>query len=281
MKLNSYNSFGIINRTPNSFSDQGKSLDDSFFKLQLQSFLDDPSVVIDIGFESTAPMNKKISAAEEKERFDTFLEASKNFSFQNRWVSFDTYKVSNFLYMTSQFKKRHPYANFIFNDVSGILDEELKSALLSFKGGSFFYIYTFSHIPSRELVLDHQNFLKEEEDVISSALTFFKKAHSWFLEIGMEDQLIMDPGFGFSKSYSQNWELVERFSELEAGLCELNFKNSLLLGLSKKSFLKKKLGIFELDEIENLQLQCIKKIKLQSKRHLLFRLHDPSSLHKV
>ena len=88
MNLLNYKTLGVINRTPNSFSDHGASLNPNFFDTQLKSFLEDPSVIIDIGFESTAPMNRPISESEELDRFNNFLEASKNYSFANRFISF-------------------------------------------------------------------------------------------------------------------------------------------------------------------------------------------------
>jgi len=122
MNLSKYKTLGVINRTPNSFSDHGASLHPDHFDSQLKSFLADPSVIVDIGFESTAPMNQAISDQEEFARFLSFLEASKEYSFADKFISFDTYKVKNFLLIADEFQKIHPLAHFIFNDISGVLD---------------------------------------------------------------------------------------------------------------------------------------------------------------
>lgn len=275
---------GVINRTPNSFSDHGKSLSEAFFKEQLQSFLNDPTVIIDVGFESTAPMNKAVSLEEEKLRFLDFLEASKDFSFKDRYVSFDTYKISNFRFMTESFKKLHPEARFIFNDVSGVLGPELLNLLAHFKGRDFYYIYTFSHIPSRDQVLDHMNFINEESDILSETIESFIKASRWFHSIGMKDQLLLDPGFGFSKTYEQNWRLIEEFSLLQEKLLEEKITSALVIGLSKKSFLRKfieKSHPASTEALESLHFKIIREMIEQKKTPQLFRVHDPGIVRRA
>lgn len=272
MNLSKYKTLGVINWTPNSFSDHGASLNPDYFDSQIKSFLADPTVIVDIGFESTAPMNQSISDVEELERFKKFLEISKNYSFVNRPISFDTYKVKNFLLMAQEFQKIHPQAYLIFNDVSGVLDTELKEALLQFKGRNFYYIYTFSHIPERSQVLDHMKFQQPQLDIIESAARAFNEAFDWFKSFQMESQLILDPGFGFSKSYDQNWQLIDNFSTLEA-VTALDVP--ILVGLSKKSFLKKALESHLGMDLEGLHKKCITSLQDASKGILLFRVHDP------
>lgn len=275
MNLSKFKTLGVINRTPNSFSDHGLSLNPQHFENQLQSFLEDPSVIVDIGFESTAPMNQPITAAEEISRFESFLEASKKFSFAEKFISFDTYKVQNFLHMAKSFGKIHPQAHFIFNDVSGVLNEELKAALIKFKDQNFYYIYTFSHIPSRAQVLEHMKFVRPLSDVIDETSKSFNEAYTWFKSFQMENKLILDPGFGFSKTFEQNWELINQWSELER---KTNLEVPLLVGLSKKSFLKKALEDHPELDLEGLHKKCIQNIQKVSKGNLLFRVHDPKIL---
>ena len=275
--LSNYKTLGVLNRTPNSFSDHGLSLNPDYFKKQLSEFLSDPTVIVDVGFESTAPMNAPISFEEELARFNDFVRASKEFSIEGRFISFDTYKVKNFEVMASTFKTHHPEAHFIFNDVSGVLDDELKETLIKFKGSEFYYIYTFTHIPERSRVLEHMKFINSESDVMEQVSAGFKKAYEWFKSFGMENQLIFDPGFGFSKSYEQNWRLINSFKLLDEKIQEFAPDNICLIGLSKKSFLKKALaseGKSE-DQLEDLHSSCINIIKNQAKTKLLFRVHDP------
>lgn len=284
MNLSNYKTLGVINRTPDSFSDIGASLKPDYFQKQLQSFLADTTIIIDVGFESTAPMNRPITHAEELFRFEKFLEASKDFSFEGRFISFDTYKVKNFKYMVHEFRKYHPKASFIFNDVSGCLDSELNEALLEFRGQNFYYIYTFTHIPSRSKTLEHMKYLNEDFDIIESTASHFKSAYDWFKTFGMEHQIILDPGFGFSKTFDQNWKLINHFNELEERLLEMKITNPILIGISKKSFLQAALKTDSDDDVggqlEGLHQDCIRKISLNSIMNLLFRVHDPKILSK-
>jgi dihydropteroate synthase len=275
MKLSNYKTLGVINRTPNSFSDHGLSLNPLHFETQLQSFLEMDSVIVDIGFESTAPMNQAITKEVELERFESFLEASKEFSFEDKFISFDTYKIQNFEKMTESFRRLHPKAHFIFNDVSGVLDDELKATLLNFKAKNFYYIYTFSHIPDRGKVLEHMNYACVDSNVIEDAALAFNLAHDWFKSFQMDDKLILDPGFGFSKTYEQNWQLINNWSELEA---KTNLDVPMLVGLSKKSFLKRALESHPGLDLEGLHKKCIQNIQKASKGNLLFRVHNPKIL---
>lgn len=280
--LQNYKTLGVINRTPNSFSDHGLSLNPDFFKTQLQAFLANPSVIIDVGFESTAPMNKAISNDLELSRFEEFLELTKEFSFKERVISFDTYKVKNFLIMAQKFKVYHPDCHLIFNDVSGVLDAELSDALITFRGLNFYYIYTFSHIPERSKTLEHMSFTDKNADIIEQASSAFKNAYDWFNELGMREQLILDPGFGFSKTFEQNWRLIEEFELLSKTLIKADITNPILIGLSKKSFLRKKLEQMGVEvnerELELLHKSSLENIKSQSKHELLFRVHNPQIL---
>lgn len=278
MNLNQYKSLGVINRTPNSFSDKGQSLNQNHFETQLQEMLADSSVIPDFGFESTASMNKSISLDEEIDRFRDFLDSARDFSFKDRLISFDTYRPQSFLMMTEIFEGLYPGVGFIFNDVSGVLDETLKSALLKFKDKNFYYIYTFSHIPSRQSVQDHMKYLDEKADIIKSTVESFIRAYTWFKEFGMEKNLILDAGFGFSKTYEQNWQLINRYHEVESELISKEIFNPHLIGLSKKSFLKKALDSDDPALLEGLHKNCIEKIKKESKLNLLFRVHDPKIL---
>ena len=177
--------------------------------------------------------------------------------------------------MVHEFKKLHPKAYLIFNDVSGCLDSELKEALFEFKHTPFYYIFTFSGIPERAKTLEHMKFVDEKIDIISSAGESFKKAYEWFKDIQMDHQLILDPGFGFSKSYEQNWKLIEDFNELEEKLLEFKITNPILIGLSKKSFLKKALETDGVEALEDLHRTCIRKLMSSRIMNLLFRVHDP------
>lgn len=280
--LKDYNILGVINRTPNSFSDQGISLNKEHFLKQITHHLTYKSLILDIGFESTAPMNEAISFDEEMRRFDEFMELVKSFDFSGKFLSFDTYRPQSFLAMLKKVQKFHPHAKFIFNDISGVLDDELKETLKEvlkiIDQKKFFYVYNFTNIPRRSQSVKHMSFLNDSQSIISQCLDSMRGAHRWFSELdmpGLSNQLILDPGFGFSKTYEQNWDLINDFSLLDRLLAQSGISNSILIGVSKKSFLRKYLGVSDVMLTETLHRQILEKMHSTTRRHLLFRVHNP------
>lgn len=252
--------------TPNSFSDRGKFLDEDSARTQLKSFLSQNNLIIDVGFESTAPMNSAITNEEEWTRFKSFLVLSKEFSFEGKVLSLDTYKSDNFIRMARAFKEVHPGVLFIWNDVSGVLDESLWNALAQI---DCFYVYNSTHIPSRDLVLNHMSFLNKA-DSVESTIKNFQRAKEAFKKRGWGERLILDPGFGFSKTFEQNWQLINRFNEVLS-----HISRPMVIGLSKKSFLRKALQTESFEESEHLHFHCLVNFMKIQGPHRLYRVHDP------
>lgn len=268
---------GVINITPNSFSDQKLFLNSEILKSTLNNFLSIPSLAFDFGFESTAPMNSAISLNEERERFDSFFDSIKDIDLSGRWISFDTYKPQNYLYFEEQFKSRYHNCGFIFNDVSGVLDSELLELLNKKQDQeNFFYIYSCTHIPFRDSILEHMKFI-HEGDIIQMSFDHFTKGYEKFKEIGLLQKIIFDPCFGFSKSYEQNWDLLNRFGELVSKLNQNKINAPWLIGISKKSFLRKSLpdSMDPFNDSEILHAKIIKDLVSKQLGHLMFRAHDP------
>lgn len=284
IKFRDLTTLGVINITPNSFSDpQKKIIDHDQLLSQLKTFKDYPNLILDFGFESTAPMNTSITLEEERSRFDQFLAKIKDVDLSNRWISFDTYRPLNYAYFEEQFKTRYSGNGFIFNDVSGVIDSELLEFLKKkIDQENFYYIHSSTHIPSRDHVLDHMKFLNEE-NIIQTSTTQFQKAHQIFKENGLLPKIIFDPAFGFSKTYEQNWELINRFSELLINLKESGIVQPWLIGLSKKSFLRKALpdSTDPFLDSEILHAKIIKELLSKNLGHLLFRVHNPELVEGV
>jgi dihydropteroate synthase len=271
---------GVINLTPNSFSDPAKFLNSSSLKSVLSELKGKPDFAFDFGFESTAPMNTAITLELERERFDQFLEVIRDVNLDGQLISFDTYRPENFLYFEECFKKRFINQSFLFNDVSGVIDHELLTLLKMKKYATdFTYVYNNTHIPSRDCVLKHQDFLHAGDAVINAKKNF-NTAFRIFKTHGIEECVIFDPGFGFSKTYEQNWELIERLHELTSGL---EFNSIFLIGLSKKSFLRKAVQETSdpFSDSEILHEKCIREMLKKTDRHLIFRVHDFSLMERV
>lgn len=269
---------GVINVTPNSFSDPQKFFHTNELTETLVRFKDRCDLLFDFGFESTAPMNSAISALEEEGRFNQFFDQLKNeaIDLNGRWISFDTYRVESFRHFEKSLKTHYNDQRFVFNDVSGVIDDSLLSLLAEKKNDpTFKYIYSFSHIPSRDLTLKHMSYV-QEGDIFKQAVDHFNSATEKFEKLGIIASIIFDPGFGFSKSFDQNWDLLNRFSELQK---KFPVQQSWLVGLSKKSFLRKSLPADCPEpflEAEKLHRELIKKIikESSSSSSVLFRVHD-------
>lgn len=275
-KLKNYQALGVVNWTPNSFSDSGLWLNHKFFHESFAYFLSDKKLIIDIGFESTAPFNQSISKNEEKERFLAFLREFKKYQInESRLFSIDTYRIDNFLFMSESLKEISPKLQFIFNDVSGVVDRELIDFIKKSKK-SFYYVYTFSHIPDRGHVQDHMKYQKNEP-ILKACADAFIKVFRLFKQNNLADRLILDPGFGFSKSYEQNWELLEHFDKVIYQVGIEGFKGAYLLGLSKKSFIRKEVpSLNPAEDSELIHYYFLLELLKIKKNHLLFRVHDPS-----
>ena len=295
MNLNQFkqfNTMGVINITPNSFSDPGYYLDDKTIKDSLVKFLKKPDLIFDFGFESTAPMNQAISAELERERFDIFFDQIEDVDFNFRFISFDTYRPQNFLYFKEQWSKRYSGCHYLFNDVSGVLDDSLVELLEQISHeDNFYYLFAFTHIPSRDLVSKHMNYTENKDDICESARIKFIKAHQFFSDFALKERLIFDPCFGFSKTYEQNWQLLEGLPILLKECKREGISASWLVGVSKKSFLRKflqkshqvALQVYSdpFSESEILHENIIRKLLAQNLGHLLFRVHDPEIVERA
>ena len=269
------NTLGVINITPDSFSDQTRYNDKLNLEQVLKNFKNYPDLVFDFGFESTAPMNTPIAIQAERDRFDHFFHFLKDFDLNGCWISFDTYNIENFRYFESQFKERYQSCHYIFNDVSGQLDQELEEFLkIKVQSSDFYYLHNFTYLPDRTNVQSHMDYVIAD-NISIAAVEHFKAAYKWFQDIGFDQRLIFDLGFGFSKSYEQNWQLIHEVPKIVNNLKKVGIDKPWVMGISKKSFLKKaSLSNTEI-ELETLHLQVITAWMQKNCGHLLFRVHDP------
>ncbi len=257
---------GVINITPDSFSDGGKFNSKKSCEKQIDFFLNEGVDILDFGAESTAPMNSSIEYNEEINRYEKILLPILENKKIDTPISFDTYKTSTIksllekTYIKNLYEKEKVY----WNDVSGKVNSA-KKVLSEFP--KLHYIHCHNLVPSREETLNHMEYQKENIDLVR----FFK-----------DSNYILDPCFGFSKSREQNHQLL---NELDVIFNELNAKQW-VIGISRKSFLRfshrDKLDPKLIQETEGLQITILnrlirKLLKLRLSTHLILRMHDPIS----
>jgi dihydropteroate synthase len=262
----SLNRMGVMNITPNSFSDGGELTTKVDLLKRLVSFGDVEA--LDVGAESTAPMNDPISAAQEWERLSPILPLLKSLPLA---VSIDSYHPETILKIGEQWLADGIRAPLIWNDVSGKFDDSVKDYLKLSK--NFHYVYCHNLASSRELTGSHMNFVSSH-----SGDSFLDELVAHFLP-GKHPQVILDPTLGFSKTYEQNWLILERLHEIQKRVGHHRW----LIGLSRKSFLRKKHGIESVtsgnrDHLDQLHLQELKNLLPELKGEVWIRTHRPELL---
>ena len=211
---------GILNLTPDSFSDGGSYLKRDKFKTTIKNFSEVGAQIIDLGAESTRPQASTIKADEEWVRLRPYLELYKKI-FQedptHPLISVDTYKPSvaeKSIRMGAQ----------IINDVSGLRDPDMLTVL---KESDVNYVLMHSlDVPTKPKNNLSDNFKDEICDWLEQRLEIFHKNR---INLG---RIIFDPGLGFGKSSLQSLQLIRDFEIFH------KYPIRLMVGHSRKSFMK-------------------------------------------
>lgn len=240
---------GILNVTPDSFSDGGQFNSEKSALLQVEKMISEGADFIDIGAQSTRPNAEKISAKEEITRIGKIISRIKN-EFPETLISLDTFysEVVKFGYQEGID---------LVNDISGgNFDPEMFETV-----GKTGLPYVLMHInKTYETMHDKliaQNIIPKMNDYFSEKIIELRR-------FGVKD-ILLDPGFGFGKTIEQNHQMIDDLHYIGFG------KQPLLVGISRKSFIYKPLGKSPLEITE--ETQIIHR-KLLEKGAKIFRVHD-------
>ena len=212
---------GILNVTPDSFSDGGRYNNlDSAMK-QAEKLISEGADIIDVGGESTRPGHIQITSEEEISRVVPIIEKiSKNL---DTIISIDTYKYD-------VAKEAIKVGANIINDIWG----------LQYDNGEMAELVKKSNLPL--IAMHNQNDEVYNKDIMLVLREFFEKTFKIADKYGIDrDTIILDPGLGFGKNVEQNIEVLSRLNELK----DMGF---ILLGASKKRFIGKLLNDLPFDE---------------------------------
>jgi dihydropteroate synthase len=212
---------GVINITPDSFSDGGQFLDSNEAVKHALELVREGANIIDLGGESTRPGALRVKIDEEQARVLPVIEAlmqDAEFKASGAIISIDTMNAQ-----TASLAVAAGAA--IVNDVSGGLADEQMFAELKNLNCKFIV----SHWRGFSETMDSlNNYTSVAKDVAQELIERVAKAEAAGIS---RDRLIIDPGLGFAKDIAQNWHLVARLDELEKlGL-------PILVGASRKRFL--------------------------------------------
>lgn len=206
---------GILNVTPDSFSDGGKYIEPVTAQKHLIELIQDGADIIDIGAESTKPYSEAVSADEQIERLKPIM----NFILKeniNIPISIDTRSsiVADFVLNNGAS---------IINDVSG-LDYDTNMAKIISKHNAGLIIQHSKGIP--ENMQDNPTYNNLIEEIFLS----LKNKIEYAKNIGISD-IIADVGIGFGKTKKHNFEILDRIEEFYALNCPI------MAGISRKSML--------------------------------------------
>jgi len=212
---------GILNLTPDSFYDGGKYKSASDIVKQVEKMLNEGATFIDIGAYSSRPKAKHISQDEELSRLLPVLELVIK-EFPNALISIDTFR-------SHVADKAIAAGACMVNDISGgSLDEDMFATIAKLQ-----VPYILMHMVGTPQTMQ-QNI--QYENLIKDMIFYFSQKVFALRKLGVND-LILDPGFGFSKTLDQNYELLQKL-ELFSGM-----NLPVLVGLSRKSMLYKLLDL--------------------------------------
>lgn len=234
---------GILNVTPDSFSDGGKffKLDDALF--HVEEMIKDGMDIVDIGGESTRPGYTAVSADEEISRVVPVIERVKaEFDIP---ISLDTYK--------SEVACAGIGAGAdLINDIWGLKYDDKLAEVIADSGVACCLVHNRKDADYKDYM---QELLLDFEDIIEIA----RKA-------GIADEkIILDPGIGFGKTYENNLEIIRRLETLHS------FGYPIMLGTSRKSVIGKALDLPESERVEGTLVTTAFAVK---KGAMFLRVHD-------
>ena len=207
---------GVLNLTPDSFSDGGKYIDPDRAFARALELEEEGADILDIGAESTKPGSARISSAEELRRLVPVLKRLRDKL--GIPISVDTYKAE-------VAERAFEHGAEIINDPSGLTWEPQLARVVSNHDGGL----VLNHMRGRPETWAKLGPMREP---VATVLKDLEAAVSRARGVGMDkSRLVIDPGFGFGKRKEQNSLILDRLNELNA------LDLPILAGPSRKSFL--------------------------------------------
>lgn len=209
---------GILNITPDSFYTGSRKQSETEIHNRIQTILSEGGGIIDIGGYSSRPDAAEVSPEEEMKRLKTALDIL-NKQYPEAIISVDTFRAA----IARQCVEEYGVA--IINDISGgELDPNMFATVADLR-----VPYIMMHMRGTpQTMQQHTGYTNMLDEIMKYFAAKVKQLHL----MGAND-IILDPGFGFSKTTDQNYELMSRLSEFKL------FGLPLLVGISRKSMIYK------------------------------------------
>lgn len=213
---------GILNLTPDSFSDGGQWTDEKALEERIEQLLSEGADIIDVGGESTRPFAEPVSVAEELQRVIPAIKAIRRRS--DIPISIDTTKavVARAALDTGAT---------IINDISALRQDAAMLAVVQ----SFAGQVVIMHMQGTPGDMQHN---PQYSDVVEEINAFFTERIAWMEANGVDrSRIIVDPGIGFGKTLEHNLAILRNIPTFKQHGCPV------LIGHSRKSFLGQLLGL--------------------------------------
>lgn len=248
---------GILNVTPDSFSDGGMYLDKKSAVQKGLQLIEDGADILDIGGESTRPGSNPITSEEEKRRILPVISGIREKT--DTLISVDTTK-------SEVLKSALDAGADILNDISGMRFDPKILGLAAKKDIPVIIMHMKGTPRNMQESPEYNN-------VIQEIKTFLKQRVSGALTAGIKkNKIIIDPGIGFGKRLKDNLKIISNLSAFS----ELGYP--ILIGVSRKSFIGDLLKLSPEKRLEGTIASSL--ISILQGAHIL-RVHDVSSLKKA
>ena len=212
---------GILNVTPDSFFADSRKQDEAAIDARIQQILSEGGDLIDIGGYSSRPDAAEVTPAEEMRRLEVALSLLQK-HYPQVPVSVDTFRADIARRCAEE------YGVAMINDISGgELDAQMFSTV-----ADLHIPYIMMHMRGTPQTMQQHC---DYADLMEEIMRYFARKVEQLRLLGVND-IILDPGFGFSKTLAQNYELMAHLDEFKA------FDLPLLVGVSRKSMIYKLLG---------------------------------------
>lgn len=221
---------GILNVTPDSFSDGGRFLSETSFTSQVRLLLSEGADIIDLGAQSSRPMATKLSPEQELDRLMPFLKIIKNLpEMEGKLISVDTFYSQVAAESVSM-------GAHLINDVSGgNLDSNMHTVIAALK-----VPYILMHMRGDPSTMQNQENLKYDNVCEEVASELYTRARDAELSGIPAWRMILDPGIGFSKDTGQNLDILNGLPTIRSEIARRSMSLSrapMLIGPSRKRFL--------------------------------------------
>lgn len=247
---------GILNLTPDSFSDGGKYNQMDAALLRVAEMISQGAVIIDIGAQSTRPNAEYLTAEEEIKRLGSVISNIKK-EFPEVFISLDTFYAE-----VVRFGAKEGID--IVNDISGgDFDEKMFSTVAEL-GTPYILMHSNPDYHTMHEKIEYQ-------DVMFNLNLYFSQKILQLKKLGVYD-IILDPGFGFGKTIEDQMKMIEESQYLGFG------KYPILIGISRKSFIYKPLNKSPLEIGEETQKLHVEVLSQGAK---ILRVHDVAETQKT